>query len=141
MRFFEAIHGVYFDDLDAYQILHNSRYVLMFERTIGEFWERLGFLRNLGPSASPDQWHVVRENHLEYLRPVEGVGRVRVRIWIEKLGRTSLVFGFLALPLDEDVPFARGTRVLVRVDRETRRPVPWTDDFRERLRPYLDAVA
>ena len=138
MRFFETIHGVYFDDLDAYQILHNSRYVLMIERTIGEFWERLGFLRHLGPSASPDQWHVVRENHVEYLRPVEGVGRVRVRIWIEKLGRTSLVFGFNVLPLDEDVPFARGTRVLVRVDRESRKPVPWTDDFRERLRAYVD---
>lgn len=141
MRFFEAIHGVYFDDLDAFQILHNSRYLLMFERTIGEFWGRLGFHRHLGASASPDQWHVVRENRIEYLRPVEGVGRVRVRIWIEKLGRTSLVFGFKVLPLDEDVVFATGTRVLVRIDRETRQPVPWTDDFRARLEPYVDPPA
>ena len=40
MRFYEAIHGVYFDDLDALQILHNSRYLLLFERTIGSFWMR-----------------------------------------------------------------------------------------------------
>jgi acyl-CoA thioester hydrolase len=138
MRFFEAIHGVYFDDLDAFQILHNSRYLLMFERTIGEFWGRLGFNRTLVKGSNPDQWHVVRENRIEYLRAVEGVGEVRVRIWVEKLGRTSLVFGFNVLPLDEDVPFARGTRVLVRIDRESRQPVPWTDDFRRRIAPYLD---
>ena len=34
MRFHESIHGVYFDDLDALQILHNSRYLVLFERTI-----------------------------------------------------------------------------------------------------------
>ncbi len=141
MRFFEAIHGVYFDDLDAFQILHNSRYLLMFERTIGEFWGRIGFTRTLAAPSPPDQWHVVRENHIEYLRPVEGVGQVRVRIWIEKLGRTSLVFGFNVLPLDEDRPFAKGTRVLVRIDREKRLPVPWTEDFREKLRPFLDPGA
>jgi acyl-CoA thioester hydrolase len=32
LRFHEAIHGVYFDDLDAFQILHNARYLLLFER-------------------------------------------------------------------------------------------------------------
>ena len=43
MRFHEAKHGVYFDDLDAFHILHNARYLLLFERTIGSFWEHLGF--------------------------------------------------------------------------------------------------
>ena len=138
MRFFEAIHGVYFDDLDAFQILHNSRYLLLFERTIGEFWGRLGFNRNLVQGSSPDQWHVVRENRIEYLRPVEGVGQVRVRIWVERLGRTSLVFGFKVLPLDEDVPFATGSRVLVRIDRQSRQPVPWTDEFRRLLAPWME---
>ena len=35
MRFHETPHGVYFDDLDAFQILHNARYILYFERTVG----------------------------------------------------------------------------------------------------------
>ena len=41
MRFYEAIHDVYFDDLDALQILHNAKYLLLFERTIGSFWARV----------------------------------------------------------------------------------------------------
>ena len=43
MRFHENVMGVYFDDLDAYQILHNARYLLLFERTIGSFWRHLGW--------------------------------------------------------------------------------------------------
>ena len=34
--------GVYFDDLDPMHILHNSRYLLLFERTMGSFWQHLG---------------------------------------------------------------------------------------------------
>jgi acyl-CoA thioester hydrolase len=34
MRFHERVHGVYFDDLDAFQILHNARYLLLFEHAI-----------------------------------------------------------------------------------------------------------
>ena len=43
MRFHEVVHSIYFDDLDALQILHNSRYVLLIERTIGSFFRHLGF--------------------------------------------------------------------------------------------------
>jgi acyl-CoA thioester hydrolase len=78
----------------------------------------------------------VRANHIEYLRPVTGPGRVRCRIWVEQLGRSSLTFGFQVLPMDEDLPHAAGTRTLVRVDPNTRGSTPWTDGFRDRLRPY-----
>jgi acyl-CoA thioester hydrolase len=137
MRFHEAVHGVYFDDLDAFQILHNARYLLLFERTIGSFWRQLGWGGALDVQSNPDQFHLVRANHVEYLRPVNGVGQVRVRVWVEQLGRSSLTFGLRCLPLDEDIDFATGTRVIVRVDPETRRPVPWTESFRKELAPYL----
>ena len=94
-RFYEAIHGVYFDDLDALQILHNARYLLLFERTIGSFWTRaMGWGGVLGKADEPDRFHLVRTNEIEYLRPVTGIGEVRVRIWVEKEGRTSLTFAF-----------------------------------------------
>src|SRR4051812_1492526 len=101
MRFHEANHGVYFDDLDAFQILHNARYVLLVERTIGSFWRHLGWT-GIIEASDPDQFHLVRTNHIEYLRPVMGMGDVRVRIWVDKLGRTSLTFGFSVLPIDQD---------------------------------------
>jgi acyl-CoA thioester hydrolase len=136
LRFHEAIHGVYFDDLDAFQILHNARYLLLFERTIGSFWHHLGWGSTLDMQNNPDQFHFVARNEIDYQRPIVGMGQVRVRICIEKLGRTSLTFGFRLLPLDEDTEYARGKRVVVRVDPKSKRPTPWTDEFREAIAPY-----
>ena len=138
MRFFETIHGVYFDDLDAFEILHNARYLLLFERTIGSFWKHIGWGGLLDKDSNPDQYQLVRVNHLEYLRAVRGTDEVRVRVWIQRLGRTSLTFAFKMLPLDEDLNYAEGYRVLVRIDPETRQPVPWTDAFRETIAPYRE---
>jgi acyl-CoA thioester hydrolase len=138
MRFHEAIHGVYFDDLDALQILHNARYLLLFERTIGSFWNRaMGWGGALEPRENPDRYHLVRTNEIEYVSPVTGVGEVRVRIWVEKLGTSSLTFGFRVLPMDEDTDHARGRRVVVCVDPVTRRPAPWSAQFRAKIAPYL----
>jgi acyl-CoA thioester hydrolase len=133
-RFHEQVHGVYFDDLDPFGILHNARYVLLFERTLGSFWRKLGFG---GFQVDPDQVHLVRANHIDYLAAVQGEGEVRVRVWIAHLGRTSLTFGFRLMPLDEDREFATGTRTVVRVDPEHRRPTPWTEEFRQRVAPWL----
>lgn len=133
-RFHERIMGVYFDDLDPFQILHNARYILLFERTLGSFWEELGM------GALQDRhetMHLVRANAIQYERPVRGTGQVRVRVWIEKLGRTSLTFGFRIMPIDEDVDYARGTRVIVHIDAETWVPAPWGVGFRDSVKPWV----
>ncbi|MFL5321561.1 MAG: acyl-CoA thioesterase [Myxococcaceae bacterium] len=135
-RFFEAIHGVYFDDLDAFGILHNARYLLYFERTIGAFWRLLGWGGSL-QSENPDQYQLVRANHIEYLRPVSKMGEVRVRVWVEKLGHTSLTFGCVVMPMDQDVDCATGERVVVKIDPKTRRPTEWSDGFRALIAPYI----
>ena len=41
------------------------------------------------------------------------------------------------LPLDEDIDHANGSRVVVKVDPDTRRPRAWTAAVRERLAPYI----
>ena len=135
-RFHEQVMGVYFDDLDPYRILHNARYLLLFERTLGSFWAELG-MGALQDEAQPDNFHFVRANQIDYLSPVRGVGKVRVRVWIDKLGRTSLTFGFRLMPMDSDEVHATGARTIVRIDPETQRPVPWTDAFREHVGPWL----
>lgn len=131
-RFHEQILGVYFDDLDAFYILHNAKYLLLFERTLGSFWETLG-IGQFEPHTDGDHQHLVRANTIEYLAPVRGTGRVRVRVSIDRLGTTSLTFGFRVMPLDEDRLHAKGTRTIVRVDPDSQRPIPWTDEFRARL--------
>lgn len=132
-RFHEQVMGVYFDDLDPYQILHNARYILLFERTLGSLWEDMGYG---GLQERADAKHLVRANSIEYLRPMRGTGRVRVRVWIDKLGRSSLVFGFRIMPIDEDVDYARGTRAVVHIDGDWK-PAPWGEGFRRRVAPWV----
>ena len=137
MRFHESVLGVYFDDLDMFGILHNARYLLFMERSIGEFWKKLGW-GGFDGDTHPDQFHLVKLNHIEYLRPVVGVGDVRVRLSIERVGRTSLTLAFRLMPLDQDLDYAVGKRVIVCIDPDTRAATPWSDVFREKLAPYAD---
>lgn len=141
MRFHEQNHGIYFDDLDIFGVLHNARYPLLIERTIGAFWKKMGWGGLSELERNPDQFHLVRVNHFEYIRAVEGVDEVRVRVWVDKMGRTSLTFGFSVLPIDEDTPYASGYRVLVCVDPKERKPNPWSEEFREQLKPYRKDLA
>lgn len=135
-RFFENVTGIYFDDLDPFQILHNARYLLLFERTLGAFWAELGYgaFQN---EARPEQFHLVRHNAVEYLEPVRGVGKVRVRVYAEKMGETSLTFGFRMMPMDQDIEHARGSRTVVHVDAKTLEKRPWSEAFRSTMAPWL----
>lgn len=134
-RHYEQVMGVYFDDLDPFRILHNARYLLLFERTLGSFWQHVG----LGgfDADVEDHSHLVRSNTIDYLRPVRGTGEVRVRLWIETIGRTSLTIGFRLMPLDQDLDFAVGRRTVVCVDPKTQQAVPWSAGFRERMAPWV----
>ena len=138
-RFHETVFPVYFDDLDPFQILHNARYLLIFERAIGEYWqEHMGWNGPLDLEGNPDQFHVVAANHMDYLRPFRGVGRVRARLTITRLGTSSLTFRCRILPMDEDNPHAIGDRVVVSIDPATQRPKPWSADFRTKVTPFIE---
>ena len=135
MRFFEQTLGVYFDDLDPFHILHNARYVLLFERTLGAFWMDVG----LGAFQDrAEQFHLVARNEIDYVEPVRGVGKVRVRVWVERIGRTSLTFAFRVLPHDRDVDHARGRRTIVHVEPGTLTPSPWSAELRALLAPWTE---
>lgn len=140
-RFHETTLAVYFDDLDPFQILHNARYLLIFERAIGAFWQsQMGWSGPLDLEGNPDQFHVVASNHMDYLRPFRGVGTVRARLTITKIGNSSLTFRCSILPMDEDNPHAIGERVVVSIDPKTQRPKPWSSHFRETLEPFLEGA-
>lgn len=132
-RFFETTFGVYFDDLDPFQILHNARYLLLFERALGAFWMELGFGSF---QDDPNQFHLVARNEIDYDTPVRGVGRVRVRVCIDRVGNSSLRVAFRMMPLDRDTDHARGFRTIVRVDPTTMKPTNWSEEFRSIVAPY-----
>ena len=138
-RFHETISGIYFDDLDPFNILHNARYLLLFERALGSFWMDIGW-GAFQDSDRPEQFHLVAHNAIDYLSSVRGVCRVRVRVEVSAIGRTSLEFGFRMLPMDRDVDHARGQRTIVHVDPTTLQAKPWSAEFREAMAGWLESV-
>ena len=139
MRFHETVHGVWFDDLDAFQILHNVRYLLILERTVGAPWQARGRGPPSTPSSAPRTTWTSTTSCARTTSTTTRLSAGSARsdaVSGERMGRTSLTFGFAVLPMDEDRPYATGQRVLVRVDPEARTPVPWTDAFRAAMAPY-----
>ncbi|MEW1660718.1 MULTISPECIES: thioesterase family protein [unclassified Streptomyces] len=130
---------VHFDDLDALGMLHNSRYPLLAERAWAEYWHGFGFGFDGDWVAAGDMCNVIKEMKVSYERPLTRAGHYAAHLWIERLGRTGLTYGFRICSADGTETHARGHRVLVRVDPQTLRPTPWSDRARaiaaELLRP------
>ncbi|WP_188189806.1 acyl-CoA thioesterase [Nonomuraea sp. SYSU D8015] len=131
---------VHFDDLDAMGLLHNSRYAVLVERAIGAFWHRLGWAADPARSAFKDVFLAVREFKVTYHVPITGVGRPVVHFWLDRMGRTSGVYGFRVLSEDREVVHAEGYRVNVNLDPATLRPAPFSDELRAAAAPLMLAA-
>ncbi|MEW1872123.1 MULTISPECIES: thioesterase family protein [Streptomyces] len=128
---------VHFDDLDALGLLHNARYPLLVERAWTELWQEKGVRFDGDWSAAGDACNAVRELRIGYEAPVTRAGAYAVHLWLERLGRTGLTYGFRLCSADGAVTYARGSRVLVRLDATTLRPAPWSEAFRDGARELL----
>lgn len=129
--------AVHFDDLDALGLLHNARYPLLVERAWAELWQDNGFCFEGDWAAAGDACNAVRELRVSYEAPVTRPGTYAVHLWLERLGTTGLTYGFRLCSADGAVTFARGSRVLVRLDPGTLRPAPWSEEFRAAGRALL----
>ncbi|QYC39521.1 Thioesterase superfamily protein [Nonomuraea coxensis DSM 45129] len=132
---------VHFDDLDAMGLLHNSRYALLVERAVGAYWQRLGWAPDPAGSAFKDVFLAVREFKVTYHVPIVGPGEPLVHFWMERMGRTSGVYGFRVLSADRTVVHAEGYRVNVNLDPATLRPAPFSDELRAAAGPLLRRTA
>ncbi|MFI6508739.1 acyl-CoA thioesterase [Streptosporangium sp. NPDC050855] len=132
---------VHFDDLDAMGLLHNSRYSLLVERAISAYWRRLGWAPDPALSAFKDVFLAVREFKVTYHIPIAGAGEPLVHFWIDRLGRSSGVYGFRVLSPDRAVVHAEGYRVNVNLDPATLRPAPFSDELRAAADPLLRRTA
>lgn len=115
---------VFFDELDLNGTLHNSRFAVHVERAQSALFEELGKQWSEYADRDPDLHYVVRELHVEFLAPMTSPGPMPVEIIAEHLGNTSARYGFRC------GDYARGHRVIVKIDRETGRPAPWSDWYR-----------
>ncbi len=134
---FRSPQRVYFDDLDALNILHNVRFLLFMERARGELFQALGFRWEDDLGANPDKFHVVAAHEIAYLAPVRGEGELVVELRPSHLGRTSFVIDARVSAKHGDLVHATGKTRLVRLDPSTFKPCAWTDRFRAAVTPLL----
>jgi acyl-CoA thioester hydrolase len=131
--------AVHFDDLDAMSMLHNGRYPVLAERAVTAFFDHLGWQWHPDVAMNPDQFHAVRDLHIEYLQPVRSVGPLDVAVTVDRLGTTSAAFGFTVQ--SRAGVHARGRRSVVKLDPVSLLPVAWSDAFRDGLSAYVVASA
>lgn len=134
---FRSTQRVYFDDLDALNILHNVRFMLFIERARGELFNALGFRWQDDLEVNPDKWHVVAEHTIRYLHPFRAEGELLVELTPERLGASSFVIAAKVRAVHGDLVYAEGSTRLVRLSPDDSRPCPWSDRFRKAFAPLL----
>ena len=134
---FRSAQRVYFDDLDALNILHNVRFLVFIERARGELFETLGFRWEDDVTKNPDKFHVVAAHEIRYLAPVRGTGEISIEITPRHLGRTSCILEGVVRARHGSVLHATSTTRLVRIDETTGKPHPWSDRFRAAFNPLV----
>ncbi|NUP00173.1 MAG: acyl-CoA thioesterase [Nonomuraea sp.] len=118
-------------------LLHNSRYALLVERAISAYWAERGWSFDPAISKFKDLYLAVREFKITYNAPVMGAGEVLVDFWMDRMGRTSGVYGFRVLSPDRSIVYAEGYRVNVNLDPRTFRPTPFSPELRTAAEPLL----
>ncbi|RSN03762.1 thioesterase [Nonomuraea sp. WAC 01424] len=118
-------------------LLHNSRYALLVERAISAYWAEQGWSFDPAVSRFKDLYLAVREFKITYNAPVMGAGEVLVDFWMDRMGRTSGVYGFRVLSRDRSIVYAEGYRVNVNLDPQTFRPTPFSAELRTAAEPLM----
>ncbi|MBB4796210.1 acyl-CoA thioesterase FadM [Streptomyces nodosus] len=68
---------VYFDDLDPFGMLHNTRYSLLVERACSMLWETMAEER-----LGDDEFIIFKKVEIAHEAPVHGAGFYAVQLWV-----------------------------------------------------------
>lgn len=111
-------------DADMLQHLNNAAYFRFMEEA------RIRMLAAAGLKADGSVGNVVAHCACDFLRPITYPATVRVKLVVERIGRTSLT-QINDIYVVEDLafgPYAHGKTVLVSMDNATGKPTPWTPE-------------
>ncbi len=122
---FEYRIAVRWRDLDTFDHVNNSNYLTYLEET------RVQWLRTLvadwgGQPTAP----VLAASQLNYRAPINWPAEVRVKLYAERLGTSSLTLAHRIESLDGSVLHCDGSVVLVWIDRASGKPAPLPDALR-----------
>lgn len=124
---FTATLPVRWRDLDAFNHVNNSNYLTYLEEA------RLQWLSHVpGPWFDDHAMPVMAAVQLNYRRPIEWPARLRVELFCERLGNSSMTIGHRIL--DAEHPgrlYGDGNVVMVWMDPATGTPVPLPETIRQ----------
>ena len=129
---FISTHMLYWEQFDKLHVLHNAQYIVLFEHARWEFWAHLGEDIDL-PGA--DWPYYVASNTVNYRKAVREPQPVTIEVQVVRMKRVRLVMKHTLLDKNGDV-CAEGEIVLVRVDRDTLKPISWSNRLKELVLPY-----
>lgn len=129
-----AVHA---DELDSLHLLRSARFIVHVERAIIAFCRTLGTPWGVRLDENPDQFHMVRDVQAKFTAPFRGVGDMVIHIWVERLGESSCIYGFLCTSVEGKQIYARGTRTVVKLDPTSLEPAPWSESFTRGHLPLL----
>jgi len=128
---YAAYMRVGFSDTDAQGVVYYGRYMPYFDQARTEYHRHLGAIDIRGEFA-------LRALTVEYHAPARFDDLLEVFVRVERIGTTSVTYDYAAYRLDEDdgaddVLMATAKQTVVLIERDTRRPAPVPDSFRERI--------
>ncbi|MDA8107604.1 MAG: thioesterase family protein [Betaproteobacteria bacterium] len=123
-------------DMDAMGHVNNTVYFRYMEQA------RIGWFDALVPEA--EAWGstgiVIADAHCNYLRPITYPGTVEVRLYVGRIGGSSVATSY-ELRVDADPkPYADGAATVVFIDMAKQKPVRIPDHIRARLERAEAAV-
>jgi acyl-CoA thioester hydrolase len=124
---FAAALPVRWRDLDAFNHVNNSNYLTYLEEA------RLQWLSHVpGPWFDDHAMPVMAAVQLNYRRPIEWPAQLRVELFCERLGSSSMTIGHRLLDAEHpDRLYGDGHVVMVWMDPATGRPVPLPEAIRQ----------
>ncbi|HEY0314045.1 MAG TPA: thioesterase family protein [Allosphingosinicella sp.] len=118
-------------DNDAYGHVNNTIYYTWFDTVVNAWLIEAGLL----DVTAGDPIGLVVETGCRYARPLAFPEAVDVGLAVERLGTSSVRYRLGVFAKGANEAAAEGFFVHVYVDRETRRPVPLPEAWREKLTP------
>jgi acyl-CoA thioester hydrolase len=128
---------VHADELDSLRLLHSARFFVHVERAIVSFCRTLGGPWGAPADENPDQFQMVTETEAHFSAPFRGIGEMLIHIWVERLGESSCIYGFLCTSIEGKNVYARGRRTVVKLDPVTLAPTSWSELFTRGHLPLL----
>jgi acyl-CoA thioester hydrolase len=126
---YSALTRVWFSDTDAQGIVYYGRYLPYFDHA------RVEYHRHLGLSASEGDL-VMRASQVEYHAPARFDDLIEVFVRIARIGRTSVTYECAAYRMPDDALTVTASQTVVLVDRRDRRPLPISDEVRQKVRQF-----